>query len=223
MITLSVNFMDNSTSAALSATILESFLTIPTPHISDNLARLSGITGLTRFHRQKKLIGRAFTVKTRPGDNLVVYQAITQLTPGQVLVIDGAGHQQNALVGELIMQYAMQRGCHGFVIDGAIRDSDAFYQQNFPCYAAAVTHRGPFKNGPGELNVPVTVGGQVISPGDIIVGDDDGVVSFAAEQVAALLQAITLTAAKEEKIKQEIATGQIEQSWINHILKLAND
>lgn len=204
-----------------SLALAQQFAHTVTPHISDNLQRMSGIVGLHQFHRSKQLLGTAFTVKCRPGDNLFIYKALTELQPGQVLVIDGAGYTSNALVGELIMLYAQAHGCTGFVIDGAIRDSAAFYEADFPCYARSVNHRGPYKLGPGALHVPVCIGGQVIQSGDIIVGDEDGVVSFSPAEAPALLAAIETTQRKEEGIKQEIATGKREQAWLSAVLKSA--
>lgn len=198
---------------------LSALRNIVVSHLSDNLNRLSGLCGLKRVHRAAKLVGTAFTVKTRPGDNLLIYKALMMMRPGHVLVVDGGGDTTNAVVGELIMLYAQQRGCAGFVLDAAVRDSAAFYAADFPCYAQAVSHRGPYKNGPGLMNVPVTVGGQVIQPGDLIVGDEDGIVSFPAQQAGALIEAATRTAAIEEAIKAEIANGQVEQSWLSRVLQ----
>ncbi|MFL9926869.1 RraA family protein [Herbaspirillum lusitanum] len=188
-------------------------------HLSDNLQRLSGLSGLQRIHRSRKLVGTAFTVKTRPGDNLLIYKALTMMQPGHVLVVDGGGHPTNALVGELIMLYAQQRGCVGFVLDAAVRDTAAFEAADFPCYARAVSHRGPYKHGPGEINVPVTLAGQVIQPGDLIVGDEDGVVSFPQSAAPQLIAAARKTAAVEEAIKAEIANGKLEQSWLTKVLQ----
>lgn len=201
------------------AAVVQALQHVVTPHISDNLQRFSGITGLTRFNPTRKLVGTAFTVKARPGDNLMIYKALMLMSPGHVLVVDGAGDSKNALVGELIMSYAQQRGCTGFVMDAAIRDTAAFHQADFPCFARAVTHRGPFKFGPGAINVPVTVGGQVVMPGDIVVGDEDGVICFPQDQAAELLAAVQRTAANEELIKAEIATGRLEQSWLDKVLQ----
>lgn len=200
------------------ANVLAAFANVVTPHISDNLQRLSGITGLQRFNRQQRLIGTAFTVKVRPGDNLLIYKALTMLSPGHVLVVDGAGDLKNALVGELILRYAMQRGCAGFVLDAAIRDTAAFLESDFPCYARGVTHRGPYKQGPGEINVPVTVGGQLVQPGDIVIGDEDGVVVFPVRDADRLMSAVARTAANEEAIKAEIATGEPRQKWLDTVL-----
>jgi regulator of RNase E activity RraA len=191
---------------------------VVTPHISDNLRRMSGIVGLQRFSRSRKLVGTAYTIKARPGDNLLIYRALKEIEPGHVLVIDGGGDPNNALVGELIMLYALQRGCAGFVIDGAIRDVRAFFDADFPCYARSSTHRGPYKIGPGASNRDVTVGGQVVHPGDVVVGDEDGVVSFDPADGERLLAAIAQTAKTEDAIKAEIATGRVDQSWLDKTL-----
>jgi RraA family protein len=208
----------NPVAAVAPAALLGAFRDAVTPHISDNLERMSGILGLQRQHRSRKLVGTAVTVKARPGDNLLIYKALTMMSPGHVLVVDGGGDTSNALVGELIMLYAQQRGCTGFVIDGAIRDTAAFFEADFPCYARGVTHRGPYKNGPGALNVPVSVGGQVVQPGDLVVGDEDGVVSFPQADAPRLLKAIAETAKKEDAIKAEIANGRVEQDWLQKVL-----
>lgn len=211
-------FVINPAPQLAPARVVEALQDVVTPHISDNLQRLSGVTGLTRFHRSRKLVGTAFTVKARPGDNLLIYKALMELQPGHVLVVDGGGDCTNALVGELIMLYAQQRGCAGFVLDGAIRDTAAFHEADFPCYARGVSHRGPYKLGPGAMNVPVSVGGQVISPGDVVVGDEDGVVSFPAAEAGAILDAVRATAMKEKAIKAEIGTGLREQEWLHKVL-----
>jgi len=164
------------------------------------------------------MVGQARTVKTRPGDNLVIYRALLDMSPGEVLVVDGMGDLNNALVGELIMLYAQQRGCAGFVVDGAIRDAAAFQAVDFPCYARGIIHRGPHKNGPGQLQVPVNIGGQVIQPGDWVVGDEDGVVSFPAADAERILAAVAVTVSNENKVKAEIANGLREQTWITKVL-----
>ena len=196
------------------ASLTDPFGSVATPHLSDNLDRLAGITGLQRFHRGRKLVGTAFTVKTRPGDNLAIYQALPSLKPGHVLVIDAGGAVNNAVVGDLMMTYIIQRGCAGVVVDGAVRDARAFFDADFPCYARATAHRGPYKSGPGVLNVPVAIAGQVVNPGDIIVGDEDGLVTFPQSDAARLLEAARRSAEKEEAIRAEILTGRIEQSWL---------
>lgn len=197
--------------------IVKAFENIVTPHLSDNMGRHVGLRGLTRYNKRGKLLGTALTVKCCPGDNLYVYKAMTMLQPGQVLVIAGGGATDNAIIGELIKLQAEAWGCVGFVVDGAIRDVDSF--EDMPLYARAVTHCGPYKNGPGEINVPVSIGGHVVNPGDIIVGDEDGVVSFSPEYAEDLLVRAHATAEKEQKIMAEIATGTRDPKWLNAVLE----
>jgi RraA family protein len=213
-------FRINPAADVAPAPLLAAFANVVTPHLSDNMARSTGIVGLTRYNRTGKLVGTALTVKCRPGDNLMIYKALTQMQPGHVLVVDGGGEPHNALVGELIKLHAQQHGCMGFVVDGAIRDVAAF--ENFPCYARSVVHRGPYKDGPGELNVPVSVGGQIVNPGDFVVGDEDGVVTFALSEAGHLLELAAKHRAKEDAIQAEIATGRREQKWIEQILAAKN-
>ncbi|GAB3626873.1 methyltransferase [Pandoraea terrae] len=210
-------FRVNPAPAVAPTSIISALENVVVPHLSDNLARSVGIVGLTRYNRTRKLIGTAFTVKCRPGDNLMIYKALTMLQPGHVLVVDGAGNAENALVGELIKLQAQASGCVGFVIDGAIRDVASF--DDFPCYARSVVHRGPYKDGPGELNVPVSVGGQIVSPGDIVVGDEDGVVCFPQSDAGELMVLAAKHNEKEQAIQAEIATGRRDQVWIKKILE----
>jgi len=201
------------------AELVEAFAQVVTPHISDNLGRHIGARGLTRYNRSGKLVGTAITVKTRPGDNLLIYKAMSMLQPGHVLVVDGQGDTNNAVIGELVKLYAQQRGCVGFVIDGAIRDVASF--EDTPCYARAVVHTGPYKTGPGEVNVPVSIGGMVINPGDLLVGDEDGLVAFSQADAAEVLRLAAQHAEHEEAVKAEIASGAVRQSWIDKALNNA--
>jgi regulator of RNase E activity RraA len=196
------------------ASIREALAGIVTPHLSDNLARREGITGLHRYNASGKMVGTALTVKTRPGDNLLIYKAMMQIQPGHVLVVDAGGDLSNAVLGEIMKRYLQIHGCVGVVVDGAIRDVAAFQADSFPCYARGHIHRGPYKDGPGEVNVPVSIGGQVINPGDILVGDEDGLVSFPASEAEALIVAAQAHADKEARIMAEIATGKKTQSWM---------
>ena len=194
--------------------LIEAFRQAPTSVISDNLARLPGAVGLRPFHRGGgRLVGTAFTVRTRPGDNLAIHRALELVGPGDVIVVDGGGDETRALVGEIMKTIAEYRGAAGYVIDGAIRDVAAFAASDFPCFARTAIHRGPYKSGPGEINVPVSIGGSVISPGDIVVGDEDGVVSFPAATAATLLEAVRAQIAREEQTIISIREGRYQGSY----------
>ncbi len=209
----------NPSVASAANTLIDAFRTVVTPHISDNMGRHIGARGLTRYNQTGKMVGTALTVKTRPGDNLYIYKALTMLRPGDVLVVDAQGDTINAVIGELIKLYAVEHGCVGFVVDGAIRDVASFIET--PCYARAVVHCGPYKTGPGEINVPVSIGGMVINPGDIVVGDEDGLVAFPQAVAEEVLARARDHEALEERVKAEIANGSRDQSWINNALSKA--
>jgi RraA family protein len=154
------------------------------------------------------MVGTALTMRTCMGDNLAIHQALELLRPGDVIVVDGGGDVSRALIGEIMMTIAQSRGAAGYVIDGAIRDAAMIAQSDFPCFARAAIHRGPYKNGPGEINVPVNVGGLVVMPGDIVVGDADGVVAFPQNEAGALLQAVRAQEEREAEILLSIREGR---------------
>lgn len=187
--------------------LVEAFRNVPTAVISDNLQRLPGLVGLNRYHRSGQLLGRARTVRTRPGDNLTIHKMLDLVRPGEVIVVAGEGDLTRALVGDIMKTIAESRGVAGFVIDGAIRDTAAFAASDFPCFARGVTHRGPYKDGPGELDVPVAIAGTVVSPGDIVVGDEDGVVTFPISVAKELSAAVQAHIAREAAIIQSIHAG----------------
>ena len=206
----------NSACAPAAASLIQAFSNVVTPHISDNLGRHIGARGLTRLNKTGKVVGTALTVKTRPGDNLYIYKAMTMLRPGHVLVIDAQGDLNNAVIGELVKLYADMRGCVGYVVDGVIRDVVAF--ENTPLYARGVMHCGPYKDGPGEVNVPVSIGGMIVTPGDILVGDEDGLVAFPQADASEVLRLAGLHAEHERRVMAEIATGEHRQSWLEATL-----
>jgi regulator of RNase E activity RraA len=182
--------------------------------ISDNLNRLHGTRNLRPVHGSKRLLGTAVTVKTRPGDNYVLHQSYDVLRPGDVLVVDGAGDLNQALVGEIMMQRAKLQGVAGFVIDGAVRDVGAFVAAEFPCFARGVTHRGPYKFGPGELNVPIAIDGMVVMPGDLIVGDEDGVIAFPPAVADELLSRVRAQEEREAGALKAIAEGRFDSTYV---------
>jgi RraA family protein len=202
------------------AEILERLSALPTPNISDNLQRHHGAAaGLRPYHRETKLVGPAFTVKTRPGDNLLVHKAIDMASAGDVIVVDAGGELAQAIIGEIMTAHAARRGIAGFVIDGAIRDAEAIANARLPVFARGVTHRGPYKDGPGEINVPVSIGGMVVNPGDIIVGDADGVLAIAQDIAEEVIAAASAQNRKEEATLAAIASGTIDRSWVDEVLR----
>lgn len=200
--------------------MVEAFAEIPAAIISDNLNRMvAGGANLRPMHKSGGLAGTALTVKTRPGDNLMIHKAVDEALPGDVIVVDGGGDLTNSLIGELIVTHARSRGVAGFVVNGAIRDLDALGSDTFPIYAAGVSHRGPYKEGPGEVGVPISLDGMVIEPGDIIIGDLDGVVCVPRLAAEALLPVVRAHVEREKGIRAAIHGKGWDRSWVNEILR----
>lgn len=156
--------------------LVELFREIPTGNIGDNMNRLYSMQNYLQPFNNVKLLGTAITVKAPMGDNLMIHKALDIAQPGDVVVIDGEGCENRSTMGEMMFTFAAMKGIAGIVLDGAIRDIDCLQKLNLSVYARAVTPQGPFKNGPGEINVPIACGGQVVFPGDILIGDADGIV-----------------------------------------------
>lgn len=177
---------------------LERFAPLSTADVADAMDRLGVVDSCigpvgAGYH----MVGRAVTVWTRGGDNLFVHRALELLAAGDVLVVNGQGDHSRALLGDRMVAHAQARGANGIVVDGGIRDVAALRRLGMPVFARCVTPAGPYKNGPGHLNVPVAVGGVVVIPGDVLVGDDDGVAVVPAGRVADVLERALAIAAGE--------------------------
>jgi regulator of RNase E activity RraA len=200
--------------------LMDRFVQVPAAHLSDAMNRLfAGGSRLRPMHRGAKLVGNALTVRTRPGDNLMVHKAIDIAQPRDVIVVDAGGELAQAIIGEIMTTLASSRGIAGFVIDGAVRDSGALAAEDFPVYAAGVTHRGPYKDGPGEINVPIAIDGMVIEPGDLILGDADGFLCIPFADTEEVLAASQKKVALEQQTMKNLAAGTHDTSWVNERLR----
>ena len=200
--------------------IAKEFLTLPVANVSDSMWRLTaGGSRLRPMHKSGQMAGPALTVKSRPGDNLMLHKAIDMAEPGDIIVCDAGGDLTNSLMGELMLAHAMKRGVGGFVLDGAVRDVEAFLDVNLPVFAAGVSHRGPYKDGPGEINVSVALDGMVIEPGDLVIGDWDGVLSIPLDDVDSILKKTNKKQAAEAVDMAKIEAGEWDRSWVDKTLK----
>lgn len=201
--------------------MIELYKTFVTPHISDNMDRLYGVDSTIRpYYQSGTLAGRAFTVKSRPGDNLLIHKAISMASNGDVIVVEAGGDTTNAVLGEIMVRLGIKNKIEGFVIDGAIRDSDDIYRLNYPVFAKGVTHRGPYKDGPGKINVPIQLGGAVINPGDMIVGDMDGIAVVPKDEVTEVAKKVKLTEEREKNVLKSIEQGTFDDRWIDEMLNV---
>ena len=201
------------------ADMVERFKAIPVANISDSMSRMSaGGPRLRPMHAGDKLAGVALTVKTRPGDNLMVHKALNMAMPGDVIVVDAGGDLTNAIIGELMAAVGAKRKIAGFVINGAIRDVGAIRAAHLPIYAAGVTHRGPYKDGPGEINVPIALDGMIVHPGDLICGDEDGLVCVPIDEAQVVYQLAKAKHDAENDQMAAISEGRDDRSWVEAAL-----
>jgi len=205
---------------AVDIALARRFLDVPVANVSDCMARMfGGGPKLRPMHRGGRMAGPALTVRTRPGDNLMIHKALELVERGDVIVVDGGGDLTNSLFGEIMAAHAEQLGVAGLVINGAIRDAGAIRQGALPIFAAGATHRGPYKDGPGEINVPIALEGMIVRPGDLVIGDDDGLLCVPFEHVQALLDEALAKQELEKEMVAAIAGGTYEAPWIDATLK----
>jgi regulator of RNase E activity RraA len=183
--------------------------------ISDSMHRNCGSIGLRPYHKPAPLAGTAVTVRTRGGDNLAVLRAYDFCRPGDVMVIDAGGDVSNAIFGGIMSLGAEKLGLAGLIVDGAIRDVAEIGERPFPVYARGISHRGPYKDGPGAINVEVTVGGMVVRPGDIIVGDQDGLCAFSPSIAKEVIAKALKQRDSEEATMQAIREGRWDRSFVD--------
>lgn len=199
--------------------LIQRYLPLPVANVSDVMSRMTaGGARLRPMHRGGKLCGPALTVKSRPGDNLMLHKALDLAEPGDVIVCDAGGDTTNALMGELMLAHAIRRGIGGFVLYGAIRDLDAFQSRNLPVYALGVTHRGPYKDGPGEIGFPVSLDGMVVAPGDLMLGDADGVLAVPRAEAGDILSRARKKQEAEERQMAATEAGAVDRSWVDRAL-----
>lgn len=173
------------------------------------------------LHPAMKLAGPAFTVEVRPGDNLMFHVALAVARPGDVIIVDGKGDDTCALFGELMVAQAQAAGLAGFVVDAASRDTDTLAGGAFPIFAAGRNPCGPTKGLPGTIGRPISLGGVAVHPGDLVVGDVDGVVIVPRDQVQSVLDAADAKIAAEKQRLEEVARGELVSPWLDAALRSA--
>jgi regulator of RNase E activity RraA len=204
------------------AEVISGFQAFETPEISDLMNRLYTMNHAIRnlAASSLRLLGPACTVKVFPGDNLMVHKSLDIAQPGDVVVVDAGSSTMTAVIGDLICTKARHRGIAGFVVDGLVRDLPAILAlEDFPVFARGVTPIGPLHRGPGQINFPVCAGGVVVSPGDLIVGDLNGVVVVPRELAAELLALLDARAPAERAYAGAVARGEFSNDWVDRILE----
>ena len=203
--------------------IVEQASQFPSSILADVAGRRGALHGrISPLSASMKFAGPALTVEVRPGDNLMIHAAMAIAKPGDVLIVDGKGDLSSALMGEIMSQQCVALGIAAVVIDGAARDSEAIRELGFPMFAAGLNPNGPTKSVPGRLNHPISIGGVSVSPGDLVVGDADGVTVVEREKAAAMLPLAVQKVAAETKRIAEIKSRQaLAPGWLNGALRTA--
>ncbi|MCM3055429.1 RraA family protein [Caldibacillus thermoamylovorans] len=179
---------------------MKQFYDLPTTCISDALNGMNNLDpSIKPLQDSYKVAGRAFTVKIPAGDNTMVLKAIKEASPGDVLVVDAKGESYRAVAGDFVVSLAQKLGIAGIIVDGVIRDLIGVRSLNFPVFSKGTTVAASFKNGAGEINVPISCGGVSITPGDIIVGDADGVVVIPQADAEKVLEKALAKLKKDEQ------------------------
>lgn len=192
---------------------------LPVANIGDVMNRMQAMRGGFRaFGGRRAVVGHAFTVRARAGDNLMLHRAIDMASPGDVLVCDGGGDLSVAVAGDLMISHATRRGLAALVIDGAVRDVTNLAALDIGVWARGATPAGPYKDGPGEIGYPISCGGQVVMQGDLIAADEDGVVVVPQAEAGAVIAAAEAHAAKEAQATAAIAEGRWERAWVEESL-----
>lgn len=202
--------------------LIESFRELPAANVADCMGRSCAMN--PRIHLisspKRPLVGSALTVKCRAGDNLMIHAAMEMAGEGDVLVVSNEGDDKRALIGEVMMTYLRyEKKIAGIVLDGPIRDIEELSQWDFPIYATGSTPGGPYKEGPGEINVPIACGEISVYPGDIILADHDGVIAIPIKDAPTVLEAARVYHEKDEAKAAATKAGKADRGWVKKLLE----
>lgn len=207
---------------AFDVALLQQYRQLPAANVADTMNRIAVLgNGIKRISapRQPIMAGYAITVKARAGDNLMLHAALDMATENDVIVVSNEGDRSRALMGEIMVAYAhYTRKIAGIVLDGPVRDIDALSELDFPIFATGANPAGPFKEGPGEVNTPIAVGGVAVCPGDLIIGDADGVIVVPLNDAATLLdKAMDYSRFDADKVTAA-KNGTANRAWVKKSL-----
>lgn len=203
------------------SSLIELFKDVPAANIADVSARLFGMDSrISPMGKARKILGPALTVKSSMADNFIFHKALSLAQKGDIIVVNACGDTNHSVCGDVMYRYAISRGVAGFVVDGCIRDLDFLLEHDFPVYAVGATPRGPYKNPVGEINTDIACGGQVVHPGDIIAGDEDGIVVIRKEDALTIYEKLKAVKEKEDLMGELIEQGRWEQE--SPILTMVN-
>ncbi len=195
--------------------LAEQFARYPTGNIVDAMGRFGAMDpGVKPVGPGMKFAGSALTVRIRACDNLVIYKALELAQPGDAIVIATNNFQGAATWGDLTSMIARAKGVAAMVTDGMVRDVEGICQVGVPVFARGATPNSPFKDGQGEVNFTVSCGGVTVRPGDLLVGDSDGVVVIPREEWDEVLKGVVKILEKENQTVANIQAGKVIPDWV---------
>lgn len=202
------------------AAAVEAFRTAPTGPVADAMGRYGALDHTIRpLTEATRFVGTALTVWTVPRDNLAPYAALKFAKPGDVLVVASAGDDEAAIMGDIAIGMAKNAGIVAVVTDGLVRDIDGIEAVGIPVFARGLTPNSPFKNGPGSIGLEIALGRVSVAPGDIVVGDKDGVVVVPQVRAEAAKTALAAVLAKEADMEKVVASGTRYPAWLDGVLE----
>ena len=208
----------------VSAELVREAAALPAAILADVYGRRGTLSGrIAALSPAMKVAGPALTVEVRPGDNLMIHAALAIARPGDVIIVDGKADQTCALIGEIMVSQAVAIGVAGMVLDAAVRDVEALRAKGFPIFSFGFNPCGPTKRVSGRVNYPISVGGITVNPGDLVLGDADGVVVIERERVAETIELGRKKVADETKRLNSIARREnLTPAWLAPALKEAD-
>ena len=198
--------------------VMDGFRELPAANVADVMGRSCALSSEIHTmlpHTDKIMVGPALTVRARPGDNLMIHKGLNLAQEGDIVVISNESDRSQSLLGAIIVAYAKSKKLGGIVVDGPIRDVDEIAELGIPVYATGSTPGGPYKEGPGEVNTPISCGGVSVSPGDIVLGDSDGVIIIPRKDAARVLREAREFANLDAAKMQAALEGRAKRDWVD--------
>lgn len=203
----------------LAADLVKRFHGLASSNVADAMGRFNFMDPGMQSRTGLPLAGIAVTVNARPADNLMIHKALAVAEPGDVVVVSTGGNTTSAVFGEMMCHTAAARNLGGIVVDGAIRDVDGIAKLKFPAFSRTVSPGACDKDGPGEINVPISCGGVVVMPGDIVVGDGDGIAVVPSAHAEEVLSLVAELVDREAKRIAEIKRGEHFRPDVDELLR----
>jgi 4-hydroxy-4-methyl-2-oxoglutarate aldolase len=195
--------------------LVNQFMNLPTGNICDAQGRVGALDyRIKPVSEASQFCGTALTVDSAPCDNLAAWAALDVARPGDIILITTGGHLASSVAGDLYVGMARNAGVAGIVTDGAVRDLPGINEVGIPVFARGISPNSPWKNGPGRVGLPIVIGGVTVNAGDIVAGDQDGVVIVPRKTAPAAAGELKAVLAKERKMDTDVRAGMTVPGWL---------